>query len=57
MRAKAIDRENVRQGMQVILDVVKEVREGRNYLIFAEGTRSKVENVPQDSKEEASKQQ
>ena len=50
MRAKAIDRENVRQGMQVILDVVKEVREGRNYLIFAEGTRSKVENVPQEFK-------
>lgn len=50
MRAKAIDREDVRQGMQVILDVVKEVKEGRNYLIFAEGTRSKVENVPQDFK-------
>ena len=27
--------------MQVIIDVTKEVKKGRNYLIFAEGTRSK----------------
>jgi 1-acyl-sn-glycerol-3-phosphate acyltransferase len=50
MRAKALDRSDVRQGMQVILDVVKEVKEGRNYLIFAEGTRSKIENQPQEFK-------
>ena len=41
MRAFLIDREDVRQAMQVIVDVAKEVKKGRNYLIFAEGTRSK----------------
>ena len=50
MRAKAIDREDVRQGMKVILEVVEEVKAGRNYLIFAEGTRSKKENEPQEFK-------
>lgn len=50
MRAKAIDREDVRQGMKVILEVVDEVKAGRNYLIFAEGTRAKEENKPQDFK-------
>lgn len=48
--AKAIDRENVRQGMQVILDVSEEVKKGRNYIIFAEGTRSKKGNLVQDFK-------
>lgn len=41
MRAYMLDRENVRQAMQVIIDVSNEVKSGRNYLIFAEGTRSK----------------
>lgn len=41
MKAYMLDRENVRQAMQVILDVSNEVKNGRNYLIFAEGTRSK----------------
>lgn len=41
MRAYMLDRENVRQAMQVIIDVSNEVKNGRNYLIFAEGTRSK----------------
>lgn len=41
MRAFMIDREDVRQAMQVIISVTKEVKKGRNYLIFAEGTRSK----------------
>ena len=50
MRAKALDRQDVRQGMKVILEVVEEVKAGRNYLIFAEGTRSKLENQPQDFK-------
>ncbi len=44
MNAYMLDRENVRQAMQVILDVAKEVKQGKNYLIFAEGTRSKNEN-------------
>lgn len=41
MKAYMIDRDDVRQAMQVIVDVSNEVKNGRNYLIFAEGTRSK----------------
>lgn len=44
MRAHAIDREDVRKSMNVIIQVTKEVKEGRNYIIFAEGTRSKKGN-------------
>lgn len=44
MRAKAIDREDIKQSMRVIMDVTKEVTEGRNYVIFAEGTRTKHPN-------------
>lgn len=40
----AMDREDVRQSMQVILDVTKRVKEGQNFLIFAEGTRSRNKN-------------
>lgn len=50
MRAKAIDREDVKQAMKVILEMAKEVQEGRNYIIFAEGTRSKNGNEVQDFK-------
>lgn len=50
MRAKAMDREDVRQSMKVIMDVTREVQEGRNYIIFAEGTRSKEENRVQKMK-------
>lgn len=39
--AICIDREDVRQAMQVINQVAEEVKQGRNFLIFAEGTRSK----------------
>lgn len=41
MKAYMLDRNDVRQAMQVIMDVTKEVQKGRNYLIFPEGTRSK----------------
>lgn len=41
MKAYMLDRESVRQAMQVIINVAREVKDGRNYLIFAEGTRSK----------------
>lgn len=41
MKAYIMDREDIKQSMQVILNVTKEVKNGRNYLIFAEGTRSK----------------
>lgn len=43
-RSFILDRSDVKQGMQVIINVVKEVKAGRNYLIFAEGTRSKQGN-------------
>jgi len=40
----AMDREDVRQSLTVIQNVTKEVEKGRNYLIFPEGTRSKLGN-------------
>ena len=50
MKAYMIDREDVRQAMQVIIHVTEEVKKGRNYLIFAEGTRSKNGNHPGEFK-------
>lgn len=44
LKAIPIDREDIRQSMQVILEVAEEVKKGRNFLIFAEGTRSKMGN-------------
>ncbi|MBP3339772.1 MAG: 1-acyl-sn-glycerol-3-phosphate acyltransferase [Lachnospiraceae bacterium] len=40
-KSQPMDREDIKQSMQVIINVTKEVKEGRNYLIFPEGTRSK----------------
>lgn len=48
--AISLDREDPRQGMKVILKMAEEVSEGRNYLIFAEGTRSKNGNQLLDFK-------
>lgn len=50
MKAFIIDREDIHQSMQVIINVTKEVKAGRNYLIFPEGTRSKNGNHPQEFK-------
>ena len=50
MKAYMIDREDVRQAMEIIVNVTKEVKKGRNYLIFAEGTRSKQGNQPGEFK-------
>lgn len=36
-----MDREDPRQGLQIINEVAREVKEGRNFVIFPEGTRSK----------------
>ena len=36
-----MDREDVRQSLTVIQNVTEEVKNGRNYIIFPEGTRSK----------------
>lgn len=41
MGAVAIDRNDIRQSLKVIQQVSEEVKNGRNFLIFAEGTRSK----------------
>jgi len=44
-RSYPMDREDVRQSLEVIKAVTAEVQNGRNYLIFPEGTRSKNGNV------------
>ena len=44
----AMDREDVRQSLTVIQAVTQEVKQGRNYLIFPEGTRSKNGNTMGD---------
>lgn len=41
MGAYSIDREDIRQSMKVIQKVSEDVQNGKNFLIFAEGTRSK----------------
>lgn len=50
LKGLSIDREDIRQSMNVIMQMTKEVKEGRNYIIFAEGTRSKKQNQVQDFK-------
>lgn len=50
MQAFYMDREDIRQSLQVINDVTKEVKNQRNYIIFAEGTRSKNGNTLLDFK-------
>lgn len=44
MGAIPLDRSDARQGMKVILQVAEEVKSGRNFIIFPEGTRSKEGN-------------
>lgn len=44
-KAIFIDREDVKQSLQVIMQVAKEVSAGRNFVIFPEGTRSKQGNT------------
>ncbi len=46
----AIDREDIRQSMEVIQTMTQEVKKGRNFLIFAEGTRSREGNKILDFK-------
>ncbi|MBR4026562.1 MAG: 1-acyl-sn-glycerol-3-phosphate acyltransferase [Lachnospiraceae bacterium] len=43
-RSFPMDREDIRQSLEVIQAVTQEVKNGNNYLIFPEGTRSKNEN-------------
>lgn len=44
LRGLAMDRSDIRGSMQIIQQITKEVKEGRNYVIFAEGTRSRQGN-------------
>lgn len=46
----AMDREDIRQSLQVINQVTEEVKGGKNFLIFAEGTRSRKGNELLDFK-------
>ncbi len=50
MKGYLMDREDIRQSMRVISDVTEEVKKGRNYVIFPEGTRSKEGNQVQSFK-------
>lgn len=44
LRSIVIDREDIRQSLGVINQMAEEVKKGRNFLIFAEGTRSRMGN-------------
>lgn len=46
----AMDRSDLRQSIRVINEVTEQVKTGRNFLIFAEGTRSKMGNKLNDLK-------
>lgn len=41
IKALAIDRDDIKQSMGVIIEVTKRVKDGMNYVIFPEGTRSR----------------
>lgn len=45
-----IDRDDIKQSMKVILQMTEEVKKGRNFIIFAEGTRSRNGNELLDFK-------
>ncbi|MCD7818930.1 MAG: 1-acyl-sn-glycerol-3-phosphate acyltransferase [Lachnospiraceae bacterium] len=46
----ALDRSDARQGLKVVLQVAEEVKQGRKFIIFAEGTRSREGNKVQEMK-------
>lgn len=50
LRGQSIDREDVRSSIKVINRMTEEVKAGRNYVIFPEGTRSRRENEILDFK-------
>lgn len=45
LKAHPIDRDDLRQSMQVIKESAEDIKEGRGVLIFPEGTRSKQGNI------------
>lgn len=50
LNAYSMDREDIKQSMKVINAVTEDVKKGRNFIIFAEGTRSKMGNKLLDFK-------
>ena len=50
LKAQLMDREDLRQSMKVIAKMAQEVKDGRRYVIFAEGTRSRNGNKLLDFK-------
>lgn len=50
LQAEIIDRDDIRQSMQVITNMTRRVKNGENFLIFAEGTRSRKGNTLLDFK-------
>lgn len=50
LQAEVIDREDIRQSMQVIMNMTRRVKTGENFVIFAEGTRSRKGNTLLDFK-------
>lgn len=48
LKGLPMDRDDVRQSLEVIRTVTKELQAGRNYIIYPEGTRSKNGNVMGD---------
>ena len=44
LQGQLIDRDDIRQGLKVIMKMAEEVKSGRNYVIFAEGTRTRNKN-------------
>lgn len=50
LRGMAIDREDIRASIGIINRMTEEVKQGRNYVIFAEGTRSRQGNQILDFK-------
>lgn len=50
LRGLTLDREDPRDAMRVIKEIIAAVKNGRNYVIFPEGTRSKKENEILDFK-------
>jgi 1-acyl-sn-glycerol-3-phosphate acyltransferase len=44
LQAEVIDRDDIRQSMKVIMNMTRRVKAGENFVIFAEGTRSRQGN-------------
>lgn len=50
MKGYCIDRDDIRQSMEIINNVANDVKKGKNFILFAEGTRSRQGNTIQSFK-------